>query len=79
MPEYVPEGETPNSITIICYDDNVDGMKPGDRVEIIGIYRAQASKIQINKKTLKSIFGTYVDLISYNIIEDNRFRGIYGT
>lgn len=32
LPEYVPEGETPQSITILAYDNNVDQMKPGDRV-----------------------------------------------
>lgn len=39
------EGETPASITVIGYDENVDGFRPGDRVELIGIYRAYAGKI----------------------------------
>ena len=42
----MPEGETPHSLTIICYDNNVDGIRPGDRVEVVGIYRAQSVKVQ---------------------------------
>lgn len=32
LPELVMEGETPASITVIGYDHNVDGFRPGDRV-----------------------------------------------
>jgi DNA replication licensing factor MCM4 len=32
LPEFVTEGETPSSITLIAYDTNVDGFRPGDRV-----------------------------------------------
>jgi DNA replication licensing factor MCM4 len=41
----VPEGETPHAITVIAYDYNVDLVKPGDRVEVVGIYRVQQQKI----------------------------------
>lgn len=68
------EGETPQSLTVICYDSNVDGVRPGDRVEIVGIYRAQSVKVQRVKSNVKSVFSTYVDLISYNILEENRFH-----
>lgn len=74
MPEYVGEGETPQSLTVICYDNNVDGIRPGDRVELVGIYRAQSVKIQRIKSNLKSVFNTYIDVISYRILEENRFR-----
>lgn len=40
MPESVPEGETPNSSTMIAYDNNVDSVKPGDRIECVGVFRA---------------------------------------
>lgn len=68
LPEYVPEGETPHSLTIICYDNNVDGIRPGDRVEVVGIYRAQSTKVQRIKSNLKSVFNTYIDLISFRIL-----------
>jgi len=58
LPEYVPEGETPGSLTILAYDANVDGIRPGDRVEVVGIYRPQAIKVLIGRSNLKAIFNT---------------------
>ena len=74
LPEYVPDGETPQSITIVAYDSNVNEMKPGDRVDIVGVYRAQSFRVQRSRRTLKSVFNTYVDLITYNINQDNRYK-----
>lgn len=78
MPERVPEGETPQSISLVCYDDNVDEMRPGDRVEIVGIYRAQPVRTQRSRRTVRSIFNSYIDLISSKIIKDNRFTNTIG-
>lgn len=78
LPEKVPEGETPQSISIVCYDMNVDEMRPGDRVEIVGIYRAQPVRMQRSRRTIRSIFNTYVDLISSKIIKDNRYTNTIG-
>jgi DNA replication licensing factor MCM4 len=74
LPEYVPEGETPQSITILAYDNNVDQMKPGDRVEVVAIYRAQPIRVQRARRAVKSVFNTYVDLISSKVLEDDRYK-----
>jgi DNA replication licensing factor MCM4 len=63
-PETVPEGETPQNVNLILYDDMVDCVKPGDRVEITGIYRAQPSRMTRGKRILLSVFKTYIDVIS---------------
>lgn len=65
-------------MTIICYDNNVDGIRPGDRVEVVGIYRAQSVKVQRIKTNVKSVFNTYIDLISFRILEENRFKSEHG-
>jgi len=41
----VAEGATPSSLSVIAYDSNVDGFRPGDRVEVIGIYRTHPVRI----------------------------------
>ena len=53
-------------------------MRPGDRVEVVGIYRAQGVKVKKARNNLKSVFNTYVDLISFNVIEDNRYKAVLG-
>jgi DNA replication licensing factor MCM4 len=72
LPELVTEGETPSSLTVIAYDGNVDGFRPGDRLELIGIFRAQPGQVDRYKGTLRTLFNTYLDLISFNPLNQQR-------
>lgn len=38
--EDIPEGETGQTITVVVTSDLVDSVRPGDKVQIVGIYRA---------------------------------------
>lgn len=64
-PESVPEGETPFAIHMCAYEDLVDFVKPGDRVEVIGIYKAMGVRVDSAKRTLKNVYRTYIDVINY--------------
>jgi len=39
MPENAPTGQLPRSIQVILENDLINKLKPGDRVEIQGVYR----------------------------------------
>lgn len=71
-PEYVPEGGMPAHINLIVYDDLVDSVKPGDAVEVVGIYRVQTSRISRQLRTLNSVFGTYFDVVSVTSAHDSK-------
>jgi DNA replication licensing factor MCM3 len=43
MPERAPMGQLPRSVELILDHDLVDKVKPGDRVQITGVYRALAT------------------------------------
>jgi len=63
-PELVPEGETPQNVVICCFDNLVDQVRPGDRVEITGIYKAAPHRPVPRLKMCNSVYRTYLDAIT---------------
>jgi DNA replication licensing factor MCM4 len=57
-------------VTLITYNDNVDKVRPGDRIEVVGIFRVTDCKVFKNRQVLKSIFNSHLDVISFGVIKD---------
>ncbi len=72
-PNEVPPGETPASIVLFAYDDLVDAVRPGDRIEITGIFRAQGRRINPKISKVKCVYKTYLDVIHFRKVSgDNQ-------
>jgi DNA replication licensing factor MCM4 len=71
-PEDIPQGETPMTVNLCAFEDLVDVAKPGDRMEVTGIYRAQAMRVKATQKVLKAVYRTYIDVIHFKRTEKGR-------
>eukprot|EP00437_Effrenium_voratum_P008422 CAMPEP_0181426100 /NCGR_PEP_ID=MMETSP1110-20121109/15492_1 /TAXON_ID=174948 /ORGANISM="Symbiodinium sp., Strain CCMP421" /LENGTH=751 /DNA_ID=CAMNT_0023549291 /DNA_START=52 /DNA_END=2307 /DNA_ORIENTATION=+ len=63
-PELVPDGETPQNVAIVVFDDLVNQVRPGDRVQVTGIYRAAPVQQVRNWRMRSSVYRTYLDAIA---------------
>ncbi|CUS10282.1 unnamed protein product [Tuber aestivum] len=63
MPERAPAGQLPRSVDVIMDDDLVDRVKPGDRIQLVGLYRSLGNR---NAGQGSSTFRTL--LIANNVI-----------
>lgn len=57
MPERAPAGQLPRGVDVIMDDDLVDRAKPGDRVQLVGIYRSLGNR---NASSGSSTFRTLI-------------------
>lgn len=72
-PESIPEGETPHTVMAYLFDELVDAAKPGDFIELTGIYRASGVRVVPRMRSLKSVYRTYIDVNSIHKDHLNRF------
>ncbi|PWN48641.1 putative replication licensing factor MCM4 [Violaceomyces palustris] len=62
-PDVVPDGQTPHTVSMCSYDELVDVCKPGDRVEVTGIFRSTPVRVNPRQRSLKSLYKTFVDIL----------------
>ncbi|KAK5175593.1 MCM DNA helicase complex subunit [Saxophila tyrrhenica] len=63
MPERAPAGQLPRGVDVIMDDDMVDRVKPGDRIQLVGIYRSLGNR---NAGTGSATFKTLI--LANNVI-----------
>ncbi|CAN4107486.1 unnamed protein product [Withania somnifera] len=73
-PDEIPEGGTPHTVSLLMHDKLVDAGKPGDRVEVTGIYRAMSVRIGSAHRTVKSLFKTYIDCLHLKKTDKSRMH-----
>ncbi|KAH0496562.1 hypothetical protein TgHK011_003914 [Trichoderma gracile] len=57
MPERAPAGQLPRGVDVILDDDLVDSVKPGDRIQLVGIFRTLGNR---NANHNSALFKTVV-------------------
>ncbi|XP_074335653.1 DNA replication licensing factor MCM4 [Apium graveolens] len=73
-PDEIPDGGTPHTVSLLMHDKLVDAGKPGDRVEVTGIYRAMTVRIGSSQRTVKSLFKTYIDCLHLKKTDKSRMN-----
>jgi len=73
-PDSVPAGQTPHSVTLCVYDALVDSARPGDRVEVTGIFRSAPVRLNPRQRRMKSLFRTFVDVVHLHRMGSERPR-----
>jgi len=71
-PESIPDGETPHTVNLCVFDTLVDVGKPGDRVEVTGVFRAMAIRKSHRERTLNAVFKTYIDVVHFKKADSSR-------
>ena len=57
--------QTPHTVILYAHDDLVDGVQPGDRIFITGIYRAVPLRVSPKVRNIKSVYKTHIDVVHY--------------
>ncbi|KAJ7556567.1 hypothetical protein O6H91_05G088500 [Diphasiastrum complanatum] len=73
-PDAIPEGETPHTVSLLMHDKLVDAAKPGDRVEVTGVFRAVPVRVGPTQRTLKSLYKTYIDCLHLKKADKGRMQ-----
>jgi DNA replication licensing factor MCM4 len=66
-PDTIPEGETPQTAMVYAHDDLFDGVQPGDRVTVTGIFRGTPVRLRPTKRESKAVLRTYIDALHFAV------------
>lgn len=75
-PDDIPDGGTPHTVSLLMHGKLVDAGKPGDRVEVTGIYRAMSVRVGSTQRTVKSLFKTYIDCLHLKKTDKSRMHAV---
>jgi DNA replication licensing factor MCM4 len=64
-PESIPEGETPQTVVLYASDDLFDMVRPGDRVQVTGIFRGSPVRVNPRGRTVKAVYRAFVDVVHF--------------
>ncbi|KAJ2232955.1 MCM DNA helicase complex subunit [Coemansia sp. RSA 485] len=74
-PEVIPDGQTPHTVTMTLHDELVDAARPGDRLEITGVYRGVPVRANPRNRSVQAIYRTYIDVVHVRRLGRSRVTG----
>ncbi|KAI8971815.1 MCM2/3/5 family-domain-containing protein [Mycotypha africana] len=73
-PDSVPDGQTPQTVTMCLRDNMVDVVKPGDLLEVTGIFRGVPVRVNPRQTVIRSLFRTYLDVVHIKRTDKKRLQ-----
>lgn len=73
-PDNVPDGQTPHSVSLCVYDELVDSMRPGDKIEATGIFRSTPVRVNARQRVLRSLYKTFLDVVHIKKTDKRRLN-----
>lgn len=70
----MPDGQTPQTVSLCLYDELVDVAKPGDRLEVTGIFRGVPIRVNPRQRTIRALFRTYLDVVHIKRTDKKRIQ-----
>jgi DNA replication licensing factor MCM3 len=68
MPEKAPTGMMPHSVEVVLEDDLVDKVKPGDRIMVVGIYKAITNANSLSNGIFKgALVATNINVLATDV------------
>ncbi|GIX63200.1 DNA replication licensing factor MCM4, putative [Babesia caballi] len=64
----------PQSLIVYAYDDLIDSAMPGDKVEITGIFKTSALRINPRMRTCSSVYRTFINALHIRTEESSKNR-----
>ena len=71
-PDDMPAGQTPHTVSLFAHNDLVDGVTPGDRVAVTGIYRAIPMQVIPRQSNVRSVLKTHIDVVHFRKQDSKR-------
>ncbi|KAI9005605.1 MCM2/3/5 family-domain-containing protein [Hyaloraphidium curvatum] len=73
-PDEVPDGQTPQTVSLYLYDDLVDVAKAGDRLQVTGVFRAVPVRVNPRQRVVKNVYKTYLDVVHIQRTDKRRLK-----
>lgn len=72
MPEKAPTGMMPHSVEVVLEEDLVDKVKPGDRIQVTGVYKAIANQNSMQNAIFRgALVATNIHVLSTEVDNPN--------